>query len=478
MILIKLKKNLFFCVLFVFTSNLNAQIELGPLFSDDMILQRNSQVPIWGSAKGNERVSITSSWNNNEVITKADNNGNWTADISTPDAGGPYEIKISSKKNILNLTNVLIGEVWVASGQSNMQMALYGGGREPVLRSIDMIAQAKNPNIRLFTVKHNSSISPIKELKGKWLVSSPANVSAFSAVGYSFADYLNKVLDIPIGIINTSWGGTPAEAWTDKKTLDSNFEKSQIRNNHKDKVVQHNPSGLFNAMINPLIPFKIRGAIWYQGEGNVSRANNYTKLMNKMIEGWRSNWGQGSFPFYFVQLAPFRYKGINNTASAYLREAQLHTMLQTENTGMAVTLDIGSEQTIHPPEKILVGKRLAYWALVKDYNLGGISFSGPIYKSLKINGDKVIVNFDYAQNGITGYNKPIVGFEIAGDDKVFYSANAKVIRGYESNRSKLEVSSDSVKKPVAVRYGWKNYLKGNLYNTQGLPASSFRSDNW
>ena len=478
MILIKLKKNLFFCILFVFISNLNAQIELGPLFSDDMILQRNSQVPIWGSAKGNEKISIISSWNNNEVITKADNNGNWTADISTPDAGGPYEIKISSKKNILNLTNVLIGEVWVASGQSNMQMALYGGGREPVLRSIDMIAQAKNPNIRLFTVKHNSSISPIKELKGKWLVSSPANVSAFSAVGYSFADYLNKVLDIPIGIINTSWGGTPAEAWTDKKTLDSNFEKSQIRNNHKDKVVQHNPSGLFNAMINPLIPFKIRGAIWYQGEGNVSRANNYTKLMNKMIEGWRSNWGQGSFPFYFVQLAPFSYNGINNTASAYLREAQLHTMLQTENTGMAVTLDIGSEKTIHPPEKILVGKRLAYWALVKDYNLGGISFSGPIYKSLNINGDKVIVNFDYAQNGITSYNKAIVGFEIAGEDKIFYPANAKVIRGYGSNRSKLEVSSDSVKKPVAVRYGWKNYLKGNLYNTQGLPASSFRSDNW
>ena len=458
MILIKLKKNLFFCILFVFTSNLNAQIELGPLFSNDMILQRNSQVPIWGSAKGNDKISITSSWNNNEVITKADNNGNWTADISTPDAGGPYEIKISSKKNILNLTNVLIGEVWVASGQSNMQMALYGGGREPVLRSIDMIAQAKNPNIRLFTVKHNSSISPIKELKGKWLVSSPANVSAFSAVGYSFADYLNKVLDIPIGIINTSWGGTPAEAWTDKKTLDSNFEKSQIRNNHKDKVVQHNPSGLFNAMINPLIPFKIRGAIWYQGEGNVSRANNYTKLMNKMIEGWRSNWGQGSFPFYFVQLAPFSYNGINNTASAYLREAQLHTMLQTENTGMAVTLDIGSEKTIHPPEKILVGKRLAYWALVKDYNLGGISFSGPIYKSLNINGDKVIVNFDYAQNGITSYNKAIVGFEIAGEDKIFYPANAKVIRGYGSNRSKLEVSSDSVKKPVAVRYGWKNYL--------------------
>lgn len=452
---------------------------MGPLFSDDMILQRESQVPIWGLASPNEKVTILSSWNNRTASTKADNQGNWIVKIETPLAGGPYEINISSGDSVLNYSNVLIGEVWIASGQSNMQMALYGGGKEPVFGSIDMIAQANNSNIRLFTVRHRSSETPKKDLNGKWLVSSPSNVSGFSAVAYSFANYLNKVLDIPIGIIHSSWGGSPAEAWTDQKTLNNIFEKSEIRNRHKDKAIHHNPSGLFNAMINPLIPFKIRGAIWYQGESNVGRANNYTKLMNNMIDGWRSQWNQGSFPFYFVQIAPNGAGGnTNKTSQAFLREAQLMTMLQTENTGMVVTLDIGSEYTVHPPEKILVGKRLAYWALVKDYKLGGISFSGPVYKSLDIKGNKVIVNFDYAQNGITSYNKPIVGFEIAGSNKVFYKANAKVIRGYGSNRSKLEVSSDSVKNPEAVRYGWKNYLEGNLYNSQGLPASSFRSDNW
>ena len=452
---------------------------MGPLFSDDMILQRESQVPIWGLASPNEKVTILSSWNNKTASTKADNQGNWIVKIETPLAGGPYEINISSGDSVLNYSNVLIGEVWIASGQSNMQMALYGGGKEPVFGSIDMIAQANNSNIRLFTVRHRSSETPKKDLNGKWLVSSPSNVSGFSAVAYSFANYLNKVLDIPIGIIHSSWGGSPAEAWTDQKTLNKIFEKSEIRNRHKDKAIHHNPSGLFNAMINPLIPFKIRGAIWYQGEANVGRANNYTKLMNNMIDGWRSQWNQGSFPFYFVQIAPNGAGGnTNKTSQAFLREAQLMTMLQTENTGMVVTLDIGSEYTVHPPEKILVGKRLAYWALVKDYKLGGISFSGPVYKSLDIKGHKVIVNFDYAQNGITSYNKPIVGFEIAGSNKVFYKANAKVIRGYGLNRSKLEVSSDSVKNPEAVRYGWKNYLIGNLYNSQGLPASSFRSDNW
>jgi len=462
-----------------FVTGISAQIQMGPLFSDDMILQRESQVPIWGLASPNEKVTVLSSWNNKTTSTKADNNGNWNVKIETPQAGGPYQLNISTSNSVLNYSNVLIGEVWIASGQSNMQMALFGGGKEPVLGSIDMIAQSKNSSIRLFTVKLSSSETPIKQLKGQWLVSSPANSSGFSAVAYSFANYLNKVLDIPIGIINTSWGGSPAEAWTDKKTLDFNFEKSEIRNNHKDKAVHHNPSGLFNAMIHPLIPFKIRGAIWYQGEANVGRANNYTKLMNNLIDGWRLNWNQESFPFYFVQIAPNGAGGKKNKSDqAYLREAQMMTMMQTENTGMAVTMDIGSEYTVHPPEKILVGKRLAYWALVKDYGIKGISFSGPIYKSLTIKGDKIIVNFDYAQNGITSYNEPLLGFEISGPDRVFYPANAKVIRDYGSNRSKLEVSSSKVKNPVAVRYGWKNYLKGNLYNTQGLPASSFRSDNW
>jgi len=333
-----------------FVTGISAQIQMGPLFSDDMILQRESQVPIWGLASPNEKVTVLSSWNNKTTSTKADNNGNWNVKIETPQAGGPYQLNISTSNSVLNYSNVLIGEVWIASGQSNMQMALFGGGKEPVLGSIDMIAQSKNSSIRLFTVKLSSSETPIKQLRGQWLVSSPANSSGFSAVAYSFANYLNKVLDIPIGIINTSWGGSPAEAWTDKKTLDFNFEKSEIRNNHKDKAVHHNPSGLFNAMIHPLIPFKIRGAIWYQGEANVGRANNYTKLMNNLIDGWRLNWNQESFPFYFVQIAPNGAGGKKNKSDqAYLREAQMMTMMQTENTGMAVTMDIGSEYTVHPP---------------------------------------------------------------------------------------------------------------------------------
>ena len=242
----------FLNLIFLFlVTGISAQIQMSPLFSDDMILQRESQVSLWGSATPNENVTVQSSWNNKTTNTKADNQGNWIVNIETPLAGGPHEINILSGDSVLNYSNVLIGEVWIASGQSNMQMALFGGGKEPIIGSIDMIAQSKNTNIRLFTVKRSSSETPTKELRGQWLVSSPANSSSFSAVAYSFANYLNKVLDIPIGIINTSWGGSPAEAWTDNKTLVDNFSKTEIRNNHKDKAVHHNPSGLFNAMINP-----------------------------------------------------------------------------------------------------------------------------------------------------------------------------------------------------------------------------------
>jgi sialate O-acetylesterase len=357
-----------------------------------------------------------------------------------------------------------------------MQMTLNGYTHEPVLGSLDMIANANNTNIRLFTFKRVTSNKPIRDVKGKWLVSNSENTAVFSAIGYSFANYLNKVLDIPIGIINTSWGGTPAEAWTDNKTLVENFKKSEIKNFREGKPKNHDPSALFNGMINPLIPFKIRGALWYQGESNVSRANNYTKLMNVMIDGWRREWNQGSFPFYFVQIAPFKYSGSNKSESAYLREAQLKTMLQTKNSGMAVTLDIGKEFSIHPDKKIIIGKRLAYWALANDYKVKGVPFSGPVYKSIEINEDKAIVDFDYAESGFIFLNSKINGFEIAGEDKVFHPASVKVM--YGNKNSTLTISSDKVKEPVAVRYGWKNYLKGNLYNTKGLPASSFRSDNW
>jgi sialate O-acetylesterase len=225
-------------------------------------------------------------------------------------------------------------------------------------------------------------------------------------------------------------------------------------------------------MINPLINFRIKGAIWYQGESNVSRASNYAKLKNSMIEGWRREWNQGSFPFYFVQISPYKYDGIDKSSSAFLREAQLKTMFNTSNTGMAVSLDVGDENSIHPPRKFILGKRLAYWALNKDYGLSTIEFSGPVFKSLEIKENKLLLKFDYAKNGLYCPDNVINNFELASNDGVFYPANAKIMR------NQLEVQSENVKKPVHVRYGWKNYLNGNLYNTKGLPASSFRSDSW
>nr|MBC8298490.1 hypothetical protein [Pelagibacterales bacterium] len=239
-------KYCFFSVVFtLLVININAQIKVGPLFSDDMVLQRNSEVPIWGEADANQEISIQSSWNQKKTTTKADSDGNWSVKIETPEAGGPYNIDIISSNSNVKLSNVLIGEVWITSGQSNMQMTLNGYTHEPVLGSLDMIANANNTNIRLFTFKRVTSNKPIRDVKGKWLVSNSENTAVFSAIGYSFANYLNKVLDIPIGIINTSWGGTPAEAWTDNKTLVENFKKSEIKNYREGKPKNHDPSALF-----------------------------------------------------------------------------------------------------------------------------------------------------------------------------------------------------------------------------------------
>jgi len=470
------KFNFICCVFILFIQNNIGQIKVGPLFSDDMILQRNAEVSIWGESNINQKINVFTSWDNNKKTTQSNQNGEWLINLKTPDAGGPYKINISSSNSSIELSNVLIGEVWITSGQSNMQMTLNGYANEQVKGSLEIINNANNDNIRLFTFERQASSKPIKIVKGKWMVSNANNARFFSAVGYSFADQLNKVLNVPIGIINTSWGGTPAEAWTDEASINKNFKENEIKNFTVNKIKSHDPSALFNGMINPLIPFKIKGALWYQGESNVSRASNYTKLMNVLIDGWRSAWNQNVFPFYFVQIAPYTYSGSNNSESAFLREAQLKTMLESKNSGMVVTLDIGNEFSIHPEEKVIIGKRLAYWALAKDYNIMGIPYSGPIYKSIEIKENKIVVDFDYSEYGFIFFNGKINGFEIAGKDKVFYPATVNVM--YGENVSKLTVYSEKVKEPIAVRYGWKNYLKGNLYNIEGLPASSFRSDNW
>ena len=465
-------KNNILLIISLFAINLIASqnLKLPSIFNDNMILQQDSNVSIWGWSKSRSSISITVSWNEKTLITNSDDNGKWIINIKTPKSGKSHEISLKSGDQKISLSNILMGEVWIASGQSNMQMNLKGYNNEPVLGANDAIANSNNSEIRFFTVERNTSETKMENLEGNWSISNPENSPSFSAVAYSFAKHLNTVLDVPVAIIHSSWGGTPAEAWTDSQSLNTDFEKGVIKN-HGGRASDE-PSSLYNAMINPLINFRIKGAIWYQGESNVARANNYAKLKNSMIEGWRRAWNQGSFPFYFVQISPYKYDGNDKSSSAYLREAQLNTMFNTSNTGMAVSLDVGDENSIHPPRKFILGKRLAYWALNKDYGLSTVEFSGPVFNSLEIKENKVLLKFDYAKNGLYCPDRIINNFELASEDRVFYPANAKIMR------NQLEVQSDNVKNPVHVRYGWKNYLNGNLYNTKGLPASSFRSDSW
>ena len=468
-----------FIYLFVFLLSFSsiAQIELNNLFSDNMVLQQESHVNFWGKAKKNQELIIYTSWSAKIIRTIVKDDGSWEVKIKTPSAGGPYNIQVTCDGETKTINNVLIGEVWLASGQSNMEMTLSGNNREPVNGSLDAIANSNNTKIRFFNVKVKVSDERIDDIDGEWLEANFKNTPNFSAVAYSFAKYLNQVLDIPFGIINSPKDGSVAEAWISQDVLKKITTNKEL--SYYAKQPHNNPSVLFNGMINAIIPFTIKGVIWYQGEGNSGRYKNYMKLMNGLIKNWRDEWGLGDFPFYFVQLAPNGSLGQGNgTSQAFLREAQLRTMLSVENTGMAVTLDIGSTITNHPPEKLLIGKRLAYWALAKNYGFNGLPHSGPVYESMKVKNNKVYVNFKFAKNGVTSYGKPLSGFEIAGEDKIFYSADASIdphwSAGWE-NRSVLTLSNKNVPNPLYIRYGWKNYIEGALYNVEGLPASSFRS---
>ena len=468
-----------FIYLFVFLLSFSssAQIELSNLFSDNMVFQQESHVNIWGKAKKNQELIIYTSWSGKIVRTIVKDDGSWEVKIKTPSAGGPYNIQVTCDGETKTINNVLIGEVWLASGQSNMEMTLSGNNREPVNGSLDAIANSNNTKIRFFNVKVKVSEERIDDIEGEWLEANFKNTPNFSAVAYSFAKYLNQVLDIPFGIINSPKDGSVAEAWISPDVLKKITTNKEL--SYYAKQPHNNPSVLFNGMINAIIPFTIKGVIWYQGEGNSGRYQNYMKLMNGLIKNWRDEWGLGDFPFYFVQLAPNGSLGQGNgTSQAFLREAQLRTMLSVKNTGMAVTLDIGSTITNHPPEKLLIGKRLAYWALAKNYGFNGLPHSGPVYESMKVKNNKVYVNFKFAKNGVTSYGKPLSGFEIAGEDKIFYSADASIdphwSAGWE-NRSVLTLSNKNVPNPLYIRYGWKNYIEGALYNVEGLPASSFRS---
>lgn len=655
-----MKVFILFCII-AGNLSLSAQVVLSPIFSDNMVLQQQSDAPVWGKATPNKDVNIVTSWDKKAYKVKADESGNWKLSLSTPVAGGPYEIKITEKQTV-TLKNVMIGEVWICSGQSNMEMPLAGWGQVDNFEK--EIAEAKYPDIRLLQVDKATSIVPVSDVKvmgGSWLECSPATVSEFSATAYFFARSLYQKLNIPIGLIHTSWGGTPAESWTSseslqmmpdfkdivrdikeipqdkdarnalfmkkqddwnkmiiakdfgyqngaivasatdyndsgwkqmnlpghwegnglpgfdgfvwfRKTIDipsdwnnkelklslgavddsevtyfngievgrtdgyatprnyiiparlvkkgkavitvrvidtggeggfhgspdnmyitpskstKSNDKIELAGSWKYKIGvdlkdvapfpriysdnPHNPSSLYNAMIHPFISYKIKGAIWYQGEQNESRAYQYRTLFPLLINDWRTKWGY-DFPFYFVQLAGFKAILEEPAESdwAEIREAQLGA-LHLENTGMAVAIDIGNPHDVHPKNKQEVGRRLALAARAKTYG-ENIPYSGPIYQSYKIVGNKIYISFKHTDGGlkIKGGNT-LKGFSVAGPDRKFYWADA-VLDG-----DNVIVSSPNVAFPIAVRYAWAGSPVCNFYNGADLPASPFRTDDW
>lgn len=632
---------------------LQAQLRLPALISDHMVLQQEARVPLWGWDQPGESIEIFADWLNEAISTRVGSDGKWQLEIPTPPAGGPYAMEIKGTETI-RLKNVLIGEVWLCSGQSNMEMPLEGWAGQPITASEESIAEADYPEIHLFTVKRKVAYEPEEDCEGFWAPCSPDNAGGFSATAFFFGVHLFQALKVPIGLIHSSWGGTPAEAWTSKTYIEripyfldksgtfdpesyiankkknygqeqrkwmkqvgfDAFEKSPawtlpdfdasgwkslrvpaswddaeigkfegvvfqqieipiprklskkvcvlelgpidemdvtwvngiqvgehlniydwptprkyvvpagtfrpgknrisvlIANTsglggmngkpgdlkvyaqgkpesaislsgtwryQKDKSYRdlpampycvncsdpETPTTLYNGMIAPLIPYRIKGAIWYQGESNRYDGELYAKIFPNMITNWRQDWGQGDFPFYYVQIAPYSYS--DKFSTGLLREAQLHSM-QTPNTGMVVTMDAGSLTTIHPPDKKTVGQRLANWALAKNYGYSQLEYSGPIYKAWKKEDSKIRVYFDYAEGGLKSAGGDLKHFMIAGSDMKFVEAQAIV------DEQTVLVWSDAVSNPIAVRFGWNSTDQTNLFNKAGLPASPFRTD--
>ena len=642
----------------------NIELSLNPLFSDHMVLQQKEDVAVWGAANPMEKISVSGSWGE-EITGTANASGKWQLKLPTPKAGGPFQLIIAAENQTITLKDVLIGEVWLASGQSNMEMPLEGFlPKEPVDNYKEEVSNANYDQIRYFNVTRTIEASPVDSSIGQWDVTNSDNANKFSATGYFFARRLHKELGVPVGIITSTWGGTPVESWMSKEKIKSlaefpkvletlkeenisvftdwyakfnaentpstpedwatidledavfsspefddskwttaetaamvedlpivladgvywfrksimindissdytiniadgiddmddffvngkkvgstvgyntpreytipkavltkgensfafrvvdtgggggfmseinlvnttSAEKTNISKNWQfrqtagikgsklllfnknQKALENPPAGiesyslnshtptvLFNGMINPIIPYNIKGAIWYQGESNVGRAEQYLKLFPGMIEDWRERWNS-DFPFYFVQIAPFTY---DNELSPALRDAQRKS-LKTPKTGMAIVMDIGLPKSIHPGNKQDVGHRLAQLALANDYNKNIIA-SGPLYKGHTIAGNKISIDFDHVGSGLRLKSTAISAFEIAGIDKKFVPAKA-IISGDAVNGNSVELSANGISEPKYARYAWKDYIVGTLFNQEGLPASSFTTE--
>lgn len=490
-----------------------ADVKLSKIFGSNMVLQRGMEIPVWGWADAGEEVTVQ--LGEHTAKAKTGDDGEWTASLPSHEAGGPHTVTISGK-NSITLENVMIGEVWVCSGQSNMQWPVDAAD-DPDLEKLT----ANFPNIRLVTVPQVGTQEPQNDFAGDgWQVCSPDTVGSFSAVGYFFGRQLHQSLGVPVGLIDNAWGGSACEAWVRRDLLEADDRYSELlarwaeteKNYDHEKAMaafqarreawqvkaqaarkagkpvpnapraprnplvgQHRPANLYNGVLKPIIGYGIKGTVWYQGESNSGRAYQYRHLFPLMIQHWRDEWQQGDFPFYFVQLADYRDEQPEPQESAWaeLQEAQTMTLAKLANTGQAVINDLGEAHDIHPKDKQNVAKRLARWALARDYGLN-IVYRSPEYKSHEVNGKKIVVTMDHVGGGLDSFDtRTLKGFAVAGEDKVFKWAQARIV-----GKDKLEVWSDEVQAPVAVRYAWADNPVCNLQSKEGLPATPFRSDDW
>lgn len=481
-----------------------AEVRLHALFTDHAVLQQGREIPVWGWADDGEKVIVE--FRDQQVETVADD-GRWMVRLDAETAGGP-DVLVVRGNNVLVVKDVLVGEVWLASGQSNMQWAM-----RQTYQPESAIENSENPNLRLFYVPRVQSDEPTENVDAAWTHSNPETTPGFSAVAYYFGRSLQESLGVPVGLVHTSWGGSPAEVWMSREALSGNADyKRDILDDYDTKRAEFEtrlqdwekrrdaakaagnefderrpngpywkPTALYNAMIAPLVPYAVQGAIWYQGESNAGRAFQYRSLFPDMIRNWRDDWQQGQFPFLFVQLAPWdknRRRPVEEIVAtpvdsdwAELREAQLLTTKVLDNAGMAVITDLGDKDDIHPMKKEDVGNRLAIAARGIAYG-ENLVYSGPVYSGMQLDGDKVVLNFEHVGSGLVAQGGNLTGFSIAGEDRKFVWANAE-IRG-----NQVVVSRDSVERPIAVRYGWSDYPVVNLYNKEGLPATPFRTDNF
>jgi sialate O-acetylesterase len=463
--LVLMKKHVIIALLCLLNFSAFAEIRLPNVLSSHMVLQQNATVKLWGWGAPGEKIKVTNSWDLKIVETVADGDAKWQVNFQTPKAGGPYTITFEGKNKIV-LDDILIGEVWLCSGQSNMQWS-YGNGVPSIKEEL---AGANKLNIRLLTVPRITAKTPQEDIEATWLACDSNALKTFSAVGYYFGKKLNQDLNVPIGLISSNWGGTAAEVWTPSETIANNETLTKAaafvaRNQWTPSL----PGYAYNAMIAPLGSYSIAGAIWYQGEANRETAESYAMLIDTMVNAWRKDW-KYDFPFYYVQIAPYRYD--RNDVGALLREAQAKNMA-IKNSGMVVVSDLVNDtMNIHPTNKKDVGLRLANLALAQTYGTAKVDYKSPTFKSLTLKGNQAIINFNDAENGLTIKGAKAKEVYIAGADQVFYLANVNVKGG------KLLVSSQKVKQPVAVRYQFSNTGIGNLFNKAGLPVAPFRTDNW